>query len=166
MRLFVAVVIPADIRERMAELGKEIKQEGVVTVKPEKMHLTLKFIGDGNPDEITGKLKAVKFKKFICRAGGTGAFPDEKHIKVVWAGVSGLEELAEKVQEALGKKERFAGHATIARVKRRADLKAFLEKHRKDEFGEFWVSEFELIKSELGPEGPAYTTIARFGAEK
>lgn len=165
MRLFVAVEIPMEIRERIAKLGEEIRQDGIVSVKPENMHLTLKFIGEGNPDEIIEKLAAVRFSRFRCRAKNVGVFPNENYIRVVWAGIEGTEELAEKVQESLGEKERFTGHATIARVKRKVDLGAFLEKHRDDEFGEFEVSGFQLIKSELGPGGPAYTTLATFEAD-
>ena len=165
MRVFVAVQIPDEIKEKIVKLGKEIKQEGIVNVKPENMHLTLKFIGDvEKTDQIIERLGKVRFSKFDCRVHGVGAFPDEKYIRVVWAGIDGIDALAANVQEALGKKERFTGHATIARVKRKVDLKDFLEHHHNDEFGEFTVSSFELIQSELGPGGPRYTTIATFEA--
>ena len=165
MRLFVAVEIPADIKEKIAKLGEEIKQDGIVAVKPENMHLTLKFIVEGDPDKTIEKLSLVRFRRINCKVHKVGVFPNENYIKVVWAGVDGIEELAEKVHEALGK-ERFSGHATIARVKRKVDLREFLEKHREDEFGEFQVSEFHLIRSELGPGGPTYTTVASFEANE
>jgi 2'-5' RNA ligase len=70
-------------------------------------------------------------------------------------------------QEALrgvGDDERFSAHITIARVRRKADLRGFLEKHKGDEFGPFTISSFRLIQSVLGPEGPKYSTIAEFNA--
>ncbi|MDD5340160.1 MAG: RNA 2',3'-cyclic phosphodiesterase [Candidatus ainarchaeum sp.] len=173
MRLFTAVPVPAELRERMAALGKEIRQEGIVPVKPENMHLTLKFLGETDERKLAGleqALRGIRFAPFSCIVKGVGVFPDEHYIKVVWAGVESggkLEALAKDVQQPLrgfGDDERFSAHITIARVKRRADLRQFLEKHRNDEFGAFTVSSFELIQSVLGPEGPKYSTIAEFEA--
>ncbi len=174
MRLFVAVPIPEEIKKKVATLGKEIEQEGIKLVKPENMHLTMKFIGEvsdtriGNIEE---KLKGVAFRKFNCSVRGVGVFPDEKYIRVVWTGIESneIENLAEQVINALagyGKKEPFSGHVTIARVKRKVDLKTFLETHKNDELGQFDVSCFELIQSELTREGPKYSVIATFEAEK
>jgi len=118
------------------------------------------------------KLRGVEFEAFDCEAKGVGVFPEENYIRVVWAGIESggrLKALANKVIGALsvyGGDERFSAHLTIARVKRKADLRDFLEKHRNDEFGKFVVSNFELIQSELGPGGPKYTTIANFEAKK
>jgi 2'-5' RNA ligase len=173
MRVFVAVPIPKELKERIAELGKEIEQDGIKLVKPQNMHLTMKFIGDV-PDskiaDIEARLRDVKFKKFECTLKSVGVFPNEDYIRVVWAGIesSALEELAKNVIHALagyGKKERFSAHATIARVKRKVNLKDFLDKYKNEEFCKFEVSSFELIQSVLEREGPKYTTLATFKAE-
>jgi 2'-5' RNA ligase len=174
MRVFVAVAIPEDLKEKLTELGKEIEQDGIKLVAPQNIHMTMKFIGevpDETIEEIEAQLKDVKFKKFECTIKGVGVFPNENYIRVVWAGVdsNALDEVAKKVMDVLanyGKKEKFSGHATIARVKKKVNLKGFLEKHRNDEFGKFNVSEFKLIQSDLGKEGPTYTTLATFKAEE
>ncbi|HSB47734.1 MAG TPA: RNA 2',3'-cyclic phosphodiesterase [Candidatus Bilamarchaeum sp.] len=175
MRLFVAVPVPESLREKIAELGKEIQGDGVLPVKAENMHLTLKFIGEGRPDklgEIREKLAAVRFEKFACSLRGTGVFPNESYIRVVWAGCESggkLEELAKGVAGALkgyGEDERFTAHLTIARVKKKLDFSRFLEAHKGEDFGSFDVSEFRLIESVLGGrDGPEYRTLAVFGAE-
>lgn len=172
MRLFVAVPLPDELKEMIGRLGREITQDGIKLVEPDKMHITLKFLGEIPEEKVSGikeNLKSVKFRKFACNAKGTGVFPNEDYIRVVWVGCEsqgGMEGLAEKVHGALkGKKERFSSHITIARVKRKVDLKEFLAKHREDGFGDFEVSEFLLMKSELKGEGPEYSTIARFAAE-
>ncbi len=175
MRLFVSVPIPPELRERIAILGSEIAREGIVTVKPGNMHLTLRFIGEARPQDlepIRKKLSAVKFRRFDCRICGVGAFPDENFIKVVWVGVQSggaLEALAGDVATALegfGKDELFTAHITLARVKRKADLRSFIEKYRTAEFGAVRVDHFELMESRLGRDtGPEYFVVERFDSE-
>jgi 2'-5' RNA ligase len=174
MRVFVAVPIPEELKEKITELGKEIEQDGIKLVAPQNMHMTMKFIGevpDSKIGEIETVLRDVKFKRFDCIVKSVGVFPNEDYIRVVWAGIesSGLDELAKNVMDVLanyGKKEQFSGHATIARVKKKVDLKGFLEKHKDDQFGKFSVSEFKLIQSVLEKEGPVYTTVSVFKAEE
>jgi 2'-5' RNA ligase len=172
MRLFVAVPVPEEIRKKAAEAGKEIAMEGVVPVKPENMHVTLKFLGETDERKLAGieaALRGVAFAPFGCTVKGVGVFPDENYVKVVWAGIESdgkLEALAKEVQEALRGfgDERFSPHLTVARVKRKVGLRQFLQKHASDEFGSFRVSSFALVQSELLPGGPKYSSIAEFAA--
>lgn len=174
MRLFVAVPVPEGLKEKLAGLGKEIEQDGIRFVKPENMHLTLKFIGEVDDAELPAieeKLKAISFAPMGCTLKGVGVFPNEDYIKVVWAGCESggkLEALAKDVMDALhgyGDTRPFSAHLTIARVKRKLDLKDFLQKHRDELFGEFEAKEFHLISSVLKPGGPEYTTLATIEAE-
>ncbi len=174
MRLFIAVQLPDGIREKLGALSKEIEQDGIRVVEPKNMHITLRFIGEmpeDRMDEIKGLLEKVKFKGFTCSAKGIGVFPNESYIRVVWAGVESggaLEDLAKDVNgalEGLPGDGRFSAHLTIARVKKKVDIKAFLDKHKEDAFGNFEVSGFELVKSVLGSDGPEYTTLATYRAE-
>jgi 2'-5' RNA ligase len=177
MRLFVAVPVPEKIKERIAELGKEIigdSANGIVPVKPQNMHLTLKFIGEtdeSNVKELEQKLSNVQAPKFNCKLRGVGVFPNESYVRVVWVGVesnNALECLAKKIMDALkgceghGQDEEFSAHLTIARVKKKLDVRAFLQKHKNEEFGSFEVSEFYLMQSVLKPSGPEYKVIATF----
>lgn len=174
MRIFVAVPLPDELKERLWKLGKEIEQDGIRPVKPENIHITLKFLGDTDEKklgDIEKSLRGISFSRFTCNAKGIGVFPSESYIRVVWAGAesdNAMESLAEKVAGALrgyGKKEHFSSHITIARVKRRLELGGFLEKYRDGDFGSFEVSRFELMQSELGKTGPAYSVLASFEAE-
>jgi 2'-5' RNA ligase len=176
MRLFVAVPVPDELKEKIAALGEEIKADGISLVKPKNMHLTIKFIGEVQPQklpDIKEKLGKMRFGKFGCRLRGVGVFPNESYIRVVWAGCESggkMEELAKDVMGTLrgfGGDERFSAHLTIARVKRKTDLREFLQKHMNDEFGNFTIERFELIESVLGGgEGPKYTVLAKFEAEE
>jgi 2'-5' RNA ligase len=172
MRLFVAVPVPDELKERVASVGREIEGEGISLVRPGNMHLTLRFLGEVQPEkvhDIEDRLSGIAFAPFACSLRGVGAFPNPDYIRVVWAGCASggkLEELAGRVMESLrgfGGDERFSAHLTIARVKRKTDLKAFLEKHKETDFGSFEAAGFRLVRSELGPGGPAYTTLSSFG---
>lgn len=176
MRLFVAVPVPEDLRRKVAALGQEMMQDGISLVRAENMHLTLRFIGEIQPEELDKlkeRLGAVRFRRFACSLHGVGVFPSEDYIRVVWAGCESggaLEALAQDVIAALrgyGKDERFSAHLTIARVKRKLDLRGFLGRRKDEDFGGFEVSRFELVESFLGgPKGPEYRTVAVFEAEK
>jgi len=174
-RLFVAVELPEEVRGRIHSLAEELPKDGVKPVDERNIHLTLKFIGDFPEEripELGGKLEKIRFKCFSCRVSGAGVFPSPSYIRVVWAGLE-CEEMArlaaevEKALRGIGKKEDrpFSPHVTIARVKRKIDASDFLEKHSDEAFGGFTVSEFVLMQSELGRDGPTYTPLKKFPLE-
>lgn len=174
MRLFVAVEIPGKIKEKMGGLGEELPDEGLKKVGPGLMHITLKFLGEVEEvqlEELKNALGKVEFHPFGVKVKGVGVFPKEDYVKVVWAGTEseGLGELAGKVELALApmfprEMRGFSGHLTLARVKRRIDVKDFLERHKDESFGEFEVGRFLLMQSVLGREGPEYSVVAEFPA--
>ena len=172
MRLFIAVNIPAEIRKKIGDAQKELPEEGgLVKVTLPRMHITLKFLGEVNPrmlDSVDGVLREISFSPFRVKVRGVGVFPNEKYIKVVWAGCESpaLEDLAGDINSKLGGmfgEEEFTGHLTIARVKRKIALGAFLKKYVNEKFGDFLVKEFYLVESVLGPGGPKYNIVASYG---
>lgn len=175
MRVFVALNIPQEIKNRLALLSNEISGDGITPVKAENQHITLRFIGDCDSREqkdIVERLKEIRYKPFECRVCGVGVFPSENYIRVVWAGTESdqaLEGLAKDISKRLhgfGKDERFSAHLTLARVKKKTDLSAFLKSHEGEEFGTFMASSFELMESVLGnPGGPQYSVLATFKAD-
>lgn len=174
MRLFIAVEAPEGIRKKMGDLARELPEDGLSKVKTENMHFTLKFLGEVREErlgEMLGILRNVAFSPFSVRIEGVGAFPNESHARVVWAGAKSpeMEELARGLHAALAgmfEREEFSAHLTLARVKGRADLKQFLQKHRGEGFGEFRVDRFVLFESRLQPGGPEYRKVAEFPAKE
>jgi RNA 2',3'-cyclic 3'-phosphodiesterase len=175
MRLFVAIDVPGAVKEKAAALATELQSDAIMPVRPQNMHVTMKFMGevDGKElPEISERLGKIRFQPFSCSVKSVGVFPDEEHVRVVWAGAQSdgaLERLADDVIAALkgyGKEEKFTAHLTIARVKKKIDARPFLAKHKDELFGEFDVSSFRLISSELGPTGSKYTVIKEFSAGK
>jgi 2'-5' RNA ligase len=135
MRLFVAIDIGDDVRAAVAKLQQELKgrmknQNGLKWVKPELMHLTLKFLGEADENRIDEICAAVEIacadkKAFEFSLSVVGAFG--RPAKVLWLGSEEISaELAklaadlEQALEELGFEKEvrpFSAHLTLARVR-------------------------------------------------
>jgi len=172
------IAIDMESNKKLIEFENEIKKTGadLKLVDPENIHITLKFLGDTEETLISEIEKimnnAVKeTKPFNIQLKGTGVFPNQNYIKVVWVGIehgdpiaSIANEIDEKLSKLGFKKEEraFSPHLTIARVKtsRNKDkLLQTIEKYRDVEFSDIKVDLIKLKKSDLTPKGPIYTTI-------
>lgn len=184
MRAFIAIQCPEGLKDSIVEFQKKIEHTGKLkTVERENVHMTLKFLGDvdeNKTDDIIKVLDSIakdgKNNKFKINLSGAGVFPNLSYIKVVWVGVSdGSKEilsLQQQIDEKLAplkfKKEKdFHPHFTVARVKflspqDKKEIRNALSENSKTVFGEFEAESFELMKSELTPEGPIYSVVKRF----
>ncbi len=172
MRLFIAFDVPEEVRKHILELQKQLTGAKLTLAK--NFHLTLKFLGEITPaqaEDIKKKLASVKFKPFTAKLDGTGTFPSEQMIRVVWAEITPhdiISELQKQIDEALQgmfpKEKQFTPHLTIARVKTAENKEQFAEqvKNLKVEPISFEVKEFKLIESKLSQKGPEYKTIAEY----
>ena len=178
MRLFIAIKLPEDVKEELIKVQKEIGSEfaKIKWVNKEQMHLTLKFLGEVQPDkveEIINKLKTIKLESFTVFLGFIGVFPSENYIRIVWIGLKPEDkvlELQKQIDEALSKlfkKEKdFKSHITLVRVKYTEDKKQFLEqlKKIKVENKKIEIKDFRLMKSTLTPKGPIYEDLMVFSS--
>ena len=185
MRLFVALQIPAEVREAFSKLADELRQiEGAAGrsapgwVRTENLHVTLKFIGETLPDKlgaIRAALSSVKSNQDVTLDfRGLGFFPNEKWPRVFWAGMEtslNLKPLAIDVDQSLEKvgiareTRPFAPHLTLARFEPPGvteHLRAAIQKNAGRSFGLYRASAFHLIESELKPSGAEYTTVQTF----
>jgi 2'-5' RNA ligase len=180
LRLFVAVLIPEDVRGRLGAAQERLRAAGaeVSWVKPDNIHLTLKFLGDTDPGalpRIQAALRGVGPQgAFRLTLEGLGAFGGRAP-RVVWAGVTvgmqPLAGLAGAVDGVLGRvgiareKRPFAAHATLGRVRSPRNAEALLagiQAGRAEDFGEVAVQEFALMQSRLHPQGSIYTPLDRY----
>lgn len=125
MRLFLAVELEPEIREKMVRIQGRLAEDALKPVEPENIHVTLKFLGEveeGKVSALVRALKGVRMAPFEIAVQKIGVFPNINHINVVWVGADGpLGELAKKVSVALAglgfpEDERgFSPHITIAR---------------------------------------------------
>lgn len=178
LRLFVAIELPDDVKAALTGLKTDIP--GAAWVRPNAMHLTLKFLGDGIDErrvpELIGALGSVRGAPFALAVRGVGRFPpgERKPARVLWAGLDApraLPALAgdiERAVEPLGfppEGRPFSPHLTLARLKT-ADagpaLGRFLARHAGLRAEPFPVDSVHLFASQLGPQGPAYSRLARF----
>jgi 2'-5' RNA ligase len=175
-RGFIAIDIKATpqiiaFEKDLGKTGADIK-----LVEPENSHITVKFLGDTNEnhiDVIEQHMKASvgPIKPFTITLKGTGVFPNQNYIKVIWIGIQDdgvIETIARAIDSSLAplgfKKENrgFSPHLTIARVKtaRNKDNLLKVTKNYTDvEFTVQSVHSLLLKKSDLTPAGPIYTNL-------
>ena len=181
IRTFIAIEIPGDIQNKIAELQSGLKGLGgrITWVKPQNMHLTLKFLGDTDEsllENISEKLRqlALSFNQFEIKVKGVGAFPNLRRAKVFWVGTetdsSTLIELAKEIDQQMSEfgydreKRRFSAHLTMGRVRDNKGIEPLIKKLQKEELfnpGKFVVKEILFIKSELTRQGPIYTVLKK-----
>jgi 2'-5' RNA ligase len=155
-RLFVAVWPPEDVVSELTALPRK-DLRGVRFVRPENWHITLRFLGETDPEAVIGALEGP-FPPAVARLGpGVDALAD----RAVVVPVAGVDELAGVVADRtrqLGEppRKRFAGHLTLARVKRHARLPSVLGMTVTESFT---VEEVALVRSRLHPDGARYETI-------
>jgi len=146
------------------------------TVNTDQIHLTLKFLGDTAENLVPAIVSIMKdsvqgVEPFKIRLIGTGAFPNEDYMRVLWVGLEDggmLGPIARNLDVSLSKfgfkkeEREFSPHVTIARMKGsegKEKIRAILDEHRTEVFGEQQVTCIRLKKSVLKPEGPDYSTV-------
>jgi 2'-5' RNA ligase len=180
MRLFIAIPAPDDVRQQLVSVMEKLKplSRAPRWVRPEGLHLTLKFLGEVDElqvPQITSAMKDIRASKPLdLRFRGVGSFPQNDRPRVIWAGVEdtgALAPLAEALAtrfEPLGfrREEReFSPHVTLARINSRERLDNLVRaaaRFASYDFGAMQASEFELFQSTLKPSGAEYTAIEKF----
>lgn len=192
MRIFVGLDIDEEIRGRIGQFMSEVRplSPGAKWVRPESLHVTLKFIGERPADsveEIKAALARVQEQPVQIAFRGYGFFPAPRSARVFWIGIeAGLElaQLAVHVDQAtanvgVAKEDRsFNPHLTLARggggsgspQRKRGDgpNRQFEEIQKKLaarvalDFGTMTAQEFLLYQSQLMAGGSRYTKIAHF----
>lgn len=180
MRLFLAIDLPGGLREQLAGLQAELRSTcaGWRWVRPEGIHLTLRFLGEVEAArdaacrdawrEAVRPLPCLRFE-----LGGIGRFPPAGPPRVLWIGISEqgpgelLPALAQRLEQAArecgfpAERRRFSPHLTLARAARRGrpEWPGPLEGRVT---GEVAVDRVILFRSELHPSGARYTALDSF----
>jgi RNA 2',3'-cyclic 3'-phosphodiesterase len=164
-RLFVAIWPPEYVREHVRELGRE-DWAGVRWTPEQNWHVTLRFLGDAEPDAVAATLSAATLPSAVATVSSEPAILGSHSVVLP---VSGVDELAESVwaaTESLGTQslsEHFRGHLTIGRtVGRDKIVHTDSTSATKPDAGTFEVTEVALVESTLSAEGASYATIATF----
>lgn len=180
LRLFIALELPHTIKNALAGYVAPLQQlsRGVRWVKPENVHLTLKFLGDTPNTKITAiqELLATvcpNFTPLIIEVAGAGVFPNARRPQVLWVGLHDasvqLGKLAEEIDTQLHQlgfpreTRPFSPHVTIGRV-RDARIDAVVQEMLEHPFPphEMICSQCTLMQSELHRAGSVYTPVQKF----
>lgn len=173
------------MKETLAVVVRELRNAsigGLRPVRPEGVHLTLKFLGDVPADRISAIGDAVgraatPHTPFALSVSGVGAFPSGRAPRVLWAGIAGdldrLVALHASVDGCLAElgfaRERraFNPHLTLARLRdsaSREDRALSLRVLQANQPGDEWsfdVDGVALFQSTLGPGGAVYRRLFR-----
>jgi 2'-5' RNA ligase len=162
-RLFVAVWPPEHVLEHLADIAQP-RDQGVRWVPNEQRHITLRFLGDADIDEVGAALARAEFHGATARLGPAYDFLGDRALVVP---VAGLDRLADDVRRAtrdLGSassERRFVGHLTVAKLRRGARPSRAAGQRFEATFD---VEAVALVASTLRPDGPEYETIDNWPA--
>ncbi len=183
IRIFIALPINDELKNRLKQIQEDLRlvNTDVKWTVPERMHLTLKFIGNTRVSQIDGICKAVSeiassFSPFFISLSSVGAFPNVNCPQIIWAGIDeGKEiicEMNHQMENRLAilgfKKEtkKFSPHLTIGMVRGRKGIAELtkkivtietpVERLRKMSMT---VSDIHIMKSQLTPQGAIHSVL-------
>ena len=177
MRTFVAVFPPPEVREALFRAARDLPaSKAFRLIGPEKLHLTLKFLGNVAEDDLSRVAQALeplreRHEPFEVSISGFGAFPSERKARILWAGVGEgsepLRAVALSVEDLLepaagfGREQRpYVPHLTLARARGR---QAKLENTDISPPAlRFTVSSVELVESVPGAGGVTYSILQTY----
>lgn len=189
MRLFVAVELPAELRDGLRALIDELREEirGARWVRPEGIHLTLRFLGETQESSLPSLSRELKraalgaTAPFEITVGGLGVFPERGRPRVLWVGLDEpgghLERLHARIAEAVAsagvtdsKKESrpFRPHLTLARMTEGGPPRGWVEAIETRQGravlqpGSFGVTSVCMMQSLLRPAGAEYRKLEEY----
>jgi len=179
IRAFIAISLSESVRQAIVNAQETLKRSDLKIrwVRKEGIHLTMKFLGDidrDNVERIHGAMERVTkaCSPFLLQGEGVGVFPDLKRPRVVWVGISGDVAVLRGLQRDLDfqlsglgfpqEKRAFKGHLTLGRIKGRIDGIKLGEALRA--LGDFRTASFTVqsvifYQSDLRPDGPVYSRL-------
>ncbi len=185
VRTFVAINLSSEMKERLMDVQQRLRRsappETVRWVRPQGIHLTLKFLGEVPASQIPQITAALReacrvHTPFTFTVGGVGCFPNPRSPRVVWVGVEeesgalvALQKSVEKAMTQLGfprESRPFHPHLTLGRTRKglrntdRRRLGDAIATAGVGLLGEVSVDAVYLMRSDLRPSGAVYTALA------
>jgi len=184
LRCFIAISLPDEVKTQISTYIDDLKKfsRDVRWIKAENIHLTLKFLGEIDPEQVKLVKKCLhplsnKFSRFTLNISGSGSFPGKKRPRVFWLGMEqskenplfGIHKWIENQLLDLGfekEKRRFSPHLTLGRVRSRgqADFSELFSDIENNPFVPitFQINEIFFMQSFLKPTGAEYQVIESY----
>ena len=181
MRAFIAITLPISIKTILIRTTAAIRpriKSGVRWTPPDNLHLTLRFLGESSPDQITQLIRTLpalaKIPPVRLSVTQYGVFPAWKSPSTVWLGFEPDETLAllqqhtETIVQECGfraEKKPFRPHLTLARVKRNPSdttinqIHETFHKQAPPPIAPFEACHVVLFQSILRPDGAVYEPL-------
>ena len=182
MRTFIAIELPKEIKDALAQLQSQLKStsDDVKWVEPQNIHLTIKFLGERDDKKIEKIMRILEETAkdnhpYEAKISSLGAFPKIETPRVIWVGIdkgdNETKQIAKKLEEEIAKagipkEERpFSSHITIGRTRSGLGLDKLVRSLKNLEVSlaekklNFLVTKITLYKSTLTPKGPVYEIL-------
>ena len=181
IRSFVAIELPEHVISMLRDVQDDLRGNKFRAkwVRPDNIHLTLKFLGNIDSTDIVGIAGAMSEAIQGCGpinlyAEVVGVFPGIKRARVIWMGLGGqvqrLSEIQRKLEKNLAEigfseeNRLFQAHLTLGRFKSAVNPKVIepiLQKYSAIRSEAFTLNQIVLFKSDLTPSGPVYSALQR-----
>ncbi len=185
MRVFIATDIGENVRRAISDLQQQLRSKADINksdvkwVRPERIHLTLRFLGEVEDKRIVSVCDAVRdavsrHESFELDVESVGYFGG-KSARVLWVGTGrGSDNLHRLQKDIEGKlalagwsKEtrEFSGHLTLCRIRKptaAVKLAEMSEAYKDFKVGRIGVDSVCVYESQLRPSGPIYTVLGKF----
>jgi len=181
-RAFIALPLPRKVLDYLTGVQQCLATQGIRArwVRPEAMHLTVKFLGDLAPEKVEAVVAVVDkvaahYSPLQLTTLGLGGFPNIGRPRVLWAAIGGdnvrLGHLQQDIESALvplgwpKEKRSFKGHLTLARAKGQRPFERYvgelLMQCETKEPVAFVADKLTLYRSCLRPEGAVHDKISQ-----
>ncbi len=181
-RVFAAIDISDEARGKVTEYVEHLRGEfsnvRAGWERAEKLHLTLKFLGDIDSDELQNLTEAVEktarqFSNFNLQISQTGVFPSKRNARILWLGIDDEAKNLRKINDILEiecekkgfvkESRKFKAHLTIGRLREPNKSKELIDRHLNKTFAavEFKVSEIVIYESRLQKSGSIYSVVSK-----
>jgi 2'-5' RNA ligase len=185
MRVFIAIDIDEQLLRALKDLQSQLQDKADVRkgdvkwVRPELMHLTLKFLGEIKDNQIVEVCRIVETvagrnSRFDLDVESIGHFGG-RNARLLWVGTGEgkeqLKQLQEDIEEQLAQagwpkeNREFTGHMTLCRIrntKAGSKMAQLSQEYKEYEIGTTPVDSVVVYQSQLTPSGPIYTALGRY----
>ena len=187
IRAFIAIELPAELRQQLARLQARLKtdsQPKIKWVNPDSIHLTLKFLGNIPTSDIDLIAQAMtdaakRITPFHLETEALGTFPNLKRVQVVWVGLGGEVDKLKRLQQIIetnltqlgfaAEQRQFKPHLTLARLGKevppgeRQRLGELIAGTSFETGESVKVNSINLIRSQLTRGGAIYSRLSSAG---